>query len=172
MSNKYLESVKEFHDIFGHPVSNNPKDMDLNLRRLRVKLLFEELKELSQALDVMGTFNQLCNESLNGSEDGDNVDIIETQDALCDIQYVLSGAVLALGFTDVNDKAFDMVHDSNMSKMCNDEDELLATIDYYNEQGVEVTYKEIEGKFLVYRKSDNKVLKNKFYKKVNLSELL
>ncbi len=49
-----------------------------------------------------------------------NNDIVETLDALIDLQYVLDGAFLSFGLHDVKEIAFAEVHRSNMSKLGED----------------------------------------------------
>ena len=79
--------------------------------RLRINLLAEELKELEQAID-------------------DN-DLVEVADALADLQYVLSGAILEFGLGDKFKAIFDEVHRSNMSKTCATRAEAEETITHY-----------------------------------------
>lgn len=92
--------VREFHEAFGHPVQTTPNLDDTGLCGLRVSLLDEELQELTEAM-VSG-------------------DPVATLDALCDLQYVLDGAFLALGFHKVKDAAMQEIHRSNMSKLGSD----------------------------------------------------
>lgn len=171
--NKYIEDVMEFHKTFEHPV-NETMDVDLKTRQLRVKLLFEELEELAESLNVMGTFQDLCLVHNNCEYvDGDNVDKVETLDALCDIQYVLSGAVLALGHQQVFDDAFQNVQDSNMSKGCETLDQVKRTMEYYKtEKGVDSHYIEKDGMYIVLRNGDNKVLKNVDYTPTDLKKFI
>lgn len=74
----YLNLVEEFHRAMKQhwPTPTTPS-FDADTNALRPKLLVEELKELHVALVKNDRLEQL--------------------DALCDIQYVLSGAVLAWG---------------------------------------------------------------------------
>lgn len=97
---KSIDQVEQFHKAFGHPVSDAPYINNEPLNRLRMKLLWEELEELQIALDARDT--------------------VEVLDALCDLQYVLDGAFLALGFGKVKEAAFTEVHLSNMSKLGED----------------------------------------------------
>lgn len=92
-----LEQVREFHETYGLSVKNTPDLSDPKTNQLRINLLAEELEELQEAI-------------------ADN-DPVEVLDALIDLQYVLDGAFLSLGFHDVKDVAFDEVHRSNMSKL-------------------------------------------------------
>ena len=72
-----LNQVAEFHRTFKAPVLATPQIPSADRCKLRVSLLAEELRELQEAID--------------------NQDLVEVADALCDIQYVLSGAVLEFG---------------------------------------------------------------------------
>jgi len=92
-----IEQVEQFHRAFGVPVKDDPDIDDQDINELRVRLLQEELDELTCAL-------------AEGDPGG-------TLDALTDLQYVLDGTYLSLGFSKVKDAAFAEVHRSNMSKL-------------------------------------------------------
>src|SRR5215207_3997020 len=131
-----LNLVAEFHKTFKHPILTKPGIPPENRCKLRVALIAEELKELEVAVLEK--------------------DIVEIADALCDIQYVLSGAILEFGLGEKFKELFEEVQRSNMSKACNSEAEALATIEHYNKKdGTECYYKEEAGKWLIYRKADN-----------------
>ena len=141
---EYLESVKKFHEMFGLPVIDRPKIPAKDRCELRVSLIQEELNELKEALE--------------------NNDLIEVIDALADLQYVLSGAVLEFGFASDFSKFFDEVQRSNMSKVCDDMETAEATVEYYKEKDQEgVIEQKKDGRYIVYRKSDGKVLKSTKY---------
>ncbi|MGH1455387.1 MAG: hypothetical protein ACRBDI_01270 [Alphaproteobacteria bacterium] len=97
MNKTTLDQVQEFHETYGLSVEGSPKISDGKTNLLRINLLTEELGELKEAL-----------------EQGD---LVETLDALIDLQYVLDGAFLSFGLQHVKDAAFDEVHRSNMSKL-------------------------------------------------------
>ena len=105
-----LEQVKELHEKFNCPVAEktawHPKTtVGYDTIKLRLNLLQEELDELETSL-------------YNFSEEGDTQACdVEVLDALCDLQVVLDGAFLALGFWRVKDEAMAEVHRSNMSKL-------------------------------------------------------
>ena len=152
MSN-YLESVSEFHKTFGAPILETPQIPSKERCELRVSLLQEELNELKEAIE--------------------KGDVVEVADALADLQYVLSGAVLEFGLGDKFDTLFDEVQRSNMSKACNSHQEAIETLLHYKKKdGTEGIYKEEEGKWLVYRKEDNKVLKSVNYSPANLLDII
>ncbi|HMG92756.1 MAG TPA: nucleoside triphosphate pyrophosphohydrolase family protein [Chryseolinea sp.] len=148
-----LNLVAEFHRTFKHPILNQPQVPDENRCKLRVALIAEELKELEVAILEK--------------------DIVEIADALCDIQYVLSGAILEFGLGEKFKSLFEEVQRSNMSKACKSEDEAIATVNHYKEKdGTECYYKEEGGKWLIYRKSDNKTLKSINYSPANLDSII
>jgi len=148
-----LNQVAEFHTTFKHPILPTPVIPSKERCELRIALLAEELKELQQAIT-------------------DN-DLVEVADAFCDLQYVLSGAILEFGLGEKFKELFDEVHRSNMSKACKTVEEANATIAHYHaKDGTESYYTEIDGLFLVYRKIDNKTLKSINYSPASLNAVL
>ena len=147
-----LNQVAEFHKTFNAPILQSPQIPSKERCELRISLLQEELNELKAAIE-------------------DN-DMVEIADALCDLQYVLSGAVLEFGLGEKFPALFNEVQRSNMSKACSNQQEAADTIAFYQEKGEEA-YPEISGdKINVHRKSDHKVLKNKYYSPANLKAIL
>jgi predicted HAD superfamily Cof-like phosphohydrolase len=148
-----LNQVADFHRTFNAPILETPQIPSEQRCELRVNLLQEELNELSQAIK-------------------DN-DLVEITDALADLQYVLSGAVLEFGLGEKFVELFNEVQRSNMSKACNTQQEALMTLSHYKKKdGTEGYYKKINGKWLVYRVSDDKVLKSINYSPANLKDIL
>jgi predicted HAD superfamily Cof-like phosphohydrolase len=148
-----LNQVAEFHRTFKHPIEPQPIIPAEKRCNLRVALLSEELDELKKAIE--------------------DKDIIEIADALCDIQYVLSGAVLEFGLGDQFKTLFDEVQRSNMSKTCATMEEAEATQKYYKENRGFNSYIHKEGEhYLVYRTEDNKTLKSVNYSPADLEGIL
>src|SRR6478609_7039895 len=144
-----LNNVAEFHRTFKHPIEPNPIIPSEHRSSLRVSLIAEELKELEEAIK--------------------NKDIVEVADALCDLQYVLSGAILEFGLGEKFKALFEEVQRSNLSKACLTKEEADITIAYYKAKDNTDAYAiESDGKFLVYRKSDNKTLKSINYSPADL----
>ncbi len=141
-----LNQVAEFHRTFNAPILENPQIPSAERCNLRIALLQEELNELKQAIQ--------------------DQDIVEIADALCDLQYVLSGAVLEFG---LGEKFVDLF---NMSKACETEEQAQETVEYYTSRGEEAYYEKSGDKYNVHRVSDNKVLKNKYYSSANLKSIL
>ena len=182
--NHYIESVKEFHETFEHPVEEEIIDDNLELRKLRLSLIFEEMVELGHALGCTKHLEELCENHIsgkhrwmfNGQESGETNTYYnkkESLDAFTDLQYVLSGGILSLGYKNVFDESFDLVHESNMSKMCENMDQVKDTIEYHKEKGEKQSMNPVEknGKFIVVRE-DGKIMKNKYYNPVDLSKLI
>ncbi|MFM7428268.1 MAG: hypothetical protein ACKO1F_00025 [Flammeovirgaceae bacterium] len=146
-----LNQVAEFHKTFKHPILANPTIPDENRCKLRVALIAEELKELEVAIL--------------------DKDIVEVADALCDLQYVLSGAILEFGLGEKFKALFDEVQRSNISKACLTEEEAIETVEFYKQKdGTECYYKQDDGKWLVYRKQDNKTIKSINYSPADLEQ--
>src|SRR6478609_2714555 len=144
-----FQSVVEFNETFGVPVYKEPQHDIFKenpaLVEYRLSLIREEVKELEEAVK--------------------NHDLVETVDALADIIYVVQGMGASLGLD--LDKAFDIVHKSNMSKVCKTEEEAKKTVQHYVDNMEKLGYdspayrKSADGKsFVVYNKNTSKVLKS------------
>ena len=148
-----LDMVATFHKTFKHPILSAPGIPDEKRCRLRVELLAEELKEFEVAIK--------------------DKDIVEVADALCDLQYVLSGAILEFGLGAKFKELFEEVQRSNMSKACNSEKEAQETVQHYRNKDNTVCYYLQEGdKWLVYRETDNKTIKSVGYSPADLVGIL
>lgn len=148
-----LNAVKKFHTTFQHPVLDEPQIPARKRADLRVSLLQEELNELKEAIE--------------------NNDLIEVADALADIQYVLAGAILEFGLGEKFKGIFDEVQRSNMSKACVSKEEAEETQAHYaNNKNTESYIKEVNGKWLVFRKEDDKTLKSINYSPASIPDFL
>lgn len=148
-----LNQVADFHRTFKAPILENPQIPEPKRAKLRYDLLSEELSEFWEAVEQN--------------------DLVGVADALCDLQYVLSGAVLEFGLGEKFVALFNEVQRSNMSKACLTEAEAQATVQYYFEKdGTEAFYELSGNKYLVFRKADHKVLKSINYSPADLEEIL
>lgn len=148
-----LNQVAAFHTTFHHPILPAPHIPDAKRCQLRVNLLAEELKELEESIV--------------------NKDLVGIADALCDLQYVLSGAVLEFGLAEKFPALFNEVQRSNMSKACNSREEAEATVRHYAESKGENCFIQQEGDlFLVFRQEDNKTMKSVGYSPADLAGIL
>lgn len=148
-----LNDVAEFHRTFHLPVLEYPAIPGADRCALRINLLQEELDELKEAIEEK--------------------DITAIADALSDLQYVLSGAILEFGLGDKFKELFEEVQRSNMSKVCEDLATAEDTVAFYKaKDGTEGFIRESHNGFLVYRTSDKKVLKSVRYSPADLENIL
>lgn len=136
-----LRKVEEFMEVMGQEIKSEPVILDEQTWNLRIGLIEEELKELKDAY-----------------KDRDKTEIL---DALGDLSYVLHGLILASGFKDEFKKAFQEIHDSNMSKTCSNLEDAEKSIDNLTEQfpGEAFYYELINDRYVIKRESDGKVMK-------------
>jgi len=87
--------VRDFHQAFGQRIGEKPELPDIEERKLRMKLLDEEVFEYTDA------------------EYAD--DLVEIADALADIIYIACGTAVSYGIP--LDDVFAEVHRSNMAKL-------------------------------------------------------
>ena len=158
MNQTNFEKVIEFNRCFGLPhyntVQENVTKDNPKLTKLRLSLISEENNELHEAAD--------------------NHDFIEIIDALADLLYVVYGAGSSFGIN--LDKAFDLVHKSNMTKLCVSEQEASETVVWYqkNEDRYDSPkYRKSENGdyWVVFNESTGKILKSINYKPVDLSNI-
>jgi len=148
-----LNDVKKFHDTFDLPVLSASTIPDAKRCALRINLIEEELEELKAAIAAN--------------------DLVEVADAFCDIQYVLSGAILEFGLADKFKTLFDEVQRSNMSKTCKSHEVAVKTQKHYQDKdGTLSEIVERNEEFIVYRQSDGKVLKSVEYSPADLEQYL
>lgn len=158
-----FEKVIDFHKQFGLTYTTLPQpdvfDNDPKLIKLRMDLIREEVRELEDAVK--------------------NKDYVEAADALGDILYVVYGAGASLGM-DMN-HIFELIHQSNMSKLCKTEDEAVKTVEWYKQQYLEGTQPYDSPAFrisenglywVVYNSSNGKILKSINYNPVDLTCIL
>ncbi len=151
--NDFLEKVKCFHEVFKAPVLETPQIPSEDRCNLRISLMQEELNEIKEAI-AKG-------------------DVVEVADGLADLMVVLCGSIIEFGLGNKFNELFEEVHRSNMSKACTSQQEAIETLLHYKQKdGTEGFYKEVDGKWLVYRNGDNKVLKSINYSPANLSNII
>jgi predicted HAD superfamily Cof-like phosphohydrolase len=156
-----FDKVVDFNEKFGVPIYENPQfdifDKNPKLVELRMNLIREEMRELEDAVK--------------------NKDLVETADALSDILYVVYGAGSSFGLNMT--EIFNLVHDSNMSKLCTTEQEAQDTVKWYEENKEKLGYDSPAYRlskdnkyYIVYNKSSGKILKSINYKPVDIKSYL
>ena len=150
----FVDEVEEFNEVMGKSYQNrtiptiNPKDA-----QFVIDFIQEELDELKVAVKEKN--------------------IIEVFDALLDITYVgLGNGALVFGLKDKMLEGYAEVQASNMSKICQTLEEAEETVKLRSEQQGEPCHhlSDGKGKYVVYRSSDNKVMKSVNYFRPNLHQ--
>ena len=97
-----MKKVKEFHKAMELAID---QPYSKELMDFRLKLIFEEIQELATAaLDIEGADPKERNVLLQ--------DLLKE---MCDVVYVIKGTAVSFGMD--FDKAYELVHKSNMSKL-------------------------------------------------------
>jgi predicted HAD superfamily Cof-like phosphohydrolase len=154
MSSSLFQQVSDFNSQFGIKQLERPSLNDESFIDSRMALIREEMHELEDAVK--------------------NKDLVETVDALTDILYV----VLGMGYSlNVNlDKAFDIVHASNMSKICLTENDAKDTVEWYKQfepRYTSPTYRlNNQGKYVVFDEKTRKILKSVDYCPADLKSII
>lgn len=174
-----ISQVEEFHTAFNcenkQTIITVKTNTDVKLVNLRIGLILEELTELMccfnedvliESLSLLLKAKAVVSTKLRTVENVDMpIDQREILDALCDLQYVLDGTKLSFGYGDIFDEAFAAVHKSNMSKLCIDHEDAEVSVMHYDKLGIETFIEPTHlnkhtVRYIVKRKSDNKVLKS------------
>jgi hypothetical protein len=149
---KFVDEVELFNSTFGKPNNYTPiVPDDKKLTDFVVSFIREETDELEQAIK--------------------DKDIVEVLDAICDLLYVAVGnATMVFGLKDKLIPAYAEVQASNMSKSCATEEEAKATVEERFKEHGECYYRQVGDRYVVYRKSDDKVMKSINYFAPNLEQ--
>ena len=149
----FVNEVETFNATFGKPNNYEPTIPEKKEWQFVYDFILEELEEYREACE--------------------RGDIVEVLDALCDITYVsLGNGVMLHGLKDKIWPAYLEVQASNMSKACTSEEEAMETVSKRSEeQGEACHFEKIEeGRFIVYRTRDKKVMKSINYFKPDLKQ--
>ena len=148
----FVDEVEVFNNTFGKPNNYSPViPNDKKLTDFVVNFIKEETDELAEAIE--------------------NKDIVEVLDAICDLLYVAIGnATMVFGVKDKLMDAFAEVQASNMSKTRATVEEAEETIAVRSEEHGPCYYKQVGDVYIVYRESDDKVMKSVKYFRPNLSQ--
>jgi len=97
-----MNKVREFHEKMELAVD---QPFSKELLEFRMKLIFEEVQELAEVGMTLET---------NSNETERRVLMQDFLKEMCDVIYVIKGTAVSFGMD--LDKAYDLVHKSNMSK--------------------------------------------------------
>lgn len=110
--------VRRFHEAFGHPVGRVPHvPADRTLRRLRLSLILEDVRELAHAFGMDVEYQILADgpDSTRPAGLSTRANLERTADALGDIDYVVTGTFVVCGIPQLATAC--TIHESNMSKL-------------------------------------------------------
>ncbi len=181
--NSYIGKVEEFMITFNQDIPKIPSPSRDTLK-LRANLLLEEVLEFVEACgqEIASNFVSILHDKsvelhkrIETQVVPAKYDPVAAADALCDTQYVLSGAVLATGLSSKFDECFEEVHESNMSKACTSFVQAEETMDKYQGSGTSCyidVQKGTQGIWLVLRSGDKKLLKSNGYTPANIKDIL
>lgn len=152
-----IRQVTEFHKTTDSNIEPHPCIPGLDRIALRIDLIAEELEELRKAAYQK--------------------DVVEVLDALCDLQYVLTGTVLEFGMQNIFEAAFNEVHDSNMSKFCKDTMEAKAAADSFTFHKMEnkrrdAYFKKVGNHFVIRDSYTEKILKGPRFRQPDLKSII
>jgi predicted HAD superfamily Cof-like phosphohydrolase len=149
----FVNEVEIFNGTFGKTNNYEPTIPEKKEWEFVYDFVLEELEEYRQACE--------------------NGDIVEVLDALCDITYVsLGNATMLHGLKDKIWPAYQEVQASNMSKTCSNEEEAMETVTNRSEEQSEPCHFEKiqDGRYIVYRTRDKKVMKSLSYFRPDLRQ--
>lgn len=160
MQGTNFEKVLAFNKAFGVTTYTKPQldilERDPELIRYRLSLVKEEFEELVDAVK--------------------NKDFVETIDGLADLLFVTYGFFSSIGID--ADKAYDIVSESNMSKLCKTEEEAQKTVEFYLQENPQrydsPSYRRSDDNinWVVYNKSTMKILKSYKYTPANFTNIM
>ena len=148
----FVDEVEEFNSLMGKINNYEPTIPEKKEWEFVYNFVLEELEEYREACE--------------------RGDIVEVLDALCDITYVsLGNRAMLHGLKDKIWPAYQEVQASNLSKACSTEEEAQKTVEQRSkEQGTACHYEKVGDKYIVYRSSDFKVMKNVNYFRPDLKQ--
>ena len=149
----FVSEVEEFNATFNKPNNYEPTIPAKKEWQFVYDFILEELEEYREACE--------------------RGDIVEVLDALCDIAYVsLGNGTMLHGLKDKIWPAYMEVQASNLSKACKTEEEAILTVSERSKEQGEACYfeKVAEGRYIVYRSRDKKVMKSINYFRPDLTQ--
>jgi predicted HAD superfamily Cof-like phosphohydrolase len=142
-----IQKIKHWRETFGLPNRDTPQIASQKEATLALTLIEEETKELEMSL-----FSKINNENEYDPE----LDLIA--DAIGDLYFVVTQAAMIHGLDP--EMLIDRVYTSNMSKLCLTEQEAVDSVKAYTDKEISTYYTQLpDGKFIIKRTIDNKVLK-------------
>jgi len=138
------------------------------------KHFFKQFLEIASLQNLVNSyFDELEAELINLSTYSEKHNFSDVIDTTMEIIYCTYTLGILMG---VNlDKSVNMVHKSNMSKICSTEDEAKATVEWYKSNETRYdspNYRKCEYGYVIFNESTGKILKNINYASVDLSSFI
>ena len=143
-----INKIKNWRSCFGLPNRNTPQVTTEEEAELAWRLIQEETNELLDELyTASNNTDQIYKPNLAG-----------IADAIGDLYFVVTQAAMIHGLDP--EMLIDRVYTSNMSKLCLTEEEAVRSVKAYTDKEISTYYTQLpDGKFIIKRTVDNKVLK-------------
>jgi predicted HAD superfamily Cof-like phosphohydrolase len=144
-----INKIKHWRSCFGLPNRDTPQVTTKEEASLAWRLIQEETDELNDALYTFSSIEQahIYEPNLAG-----------IADAIGDLYFVVTQAAMIHGLDP--EMLIDRVYKSNMSKLCLTEEEAVDSVKAYTDKEISTYYTQLpDGKFIIKRTVDNKVLK-------------
>lgn len=171
---------------FRHYLATFVKDIELNETSSCFDLIFSyhnhdndikkydsniKISEFKESLDSLIKIIQFINNDLENVTK--NCDIDNLRINLCKLLYHVNmfGSIIGINL----DKSFDIVHKSNMTKVCDTEKLAKETVDWYlknDDRYKTPTYKRNTFGYIIFNKDSGKILKSRNYIPADFSSLL
>jgi len=113
MSSRLRWQVRAFHEKFGHPVADTPRELDSERMRQRLRLITEEYFELLEACGLGPHTSEVAIKDVLEYV-SISVDVPDLVDALGDLDYVIEGTRVEMGID--GDPIAREIHRANMAK--------------------------------------------------------
>jgi predicted HAD superfamily Cof-like phosphohydrolase len=138
-----IEKIKNWRSCFGLPNRETPQVTSKEEATLALRLIEEETKELEMSLFSVGQYDP---------------ELDQIADSLADLFFVVTQGCMIHGLDP--EMLIDRVYKSNMSKVCHTEQEAVDSVKAYTDKEISTYYTQLpDGKFIIKRTVDNKVLK-------------
>lgn len=149
-----IQKIKLWREIFDLPNRRTPQVASKEEAELALKLIQEEASELAVELYEYG--DKFSNDPLGKIY---KPNLAGIADAIGDLYFVVTQAAMIHGLDP--EMLIDRVYKSNMSKLCLTEQEAVDSVKAYTDKEISTYYTQLpDGKFIIKRTVDNKVLKS------------
>lgn len=181
MSHPIEQAVIKFHKAAKQPINTSWAIPNIKAIRFRQHFLLEEVLEGFQALlgeenplyiKIESTLKQAQALSNTISKDDLSIDIDKFLDHLGDVQFVCQGTALYYGLN--LPAGFEEIAQKNMTRFPKNQEELQATLEKANAEGVEVIHEFNDdlSVWAVLRADNGKVYKNALHKEPDFSLII